>query len=91
MFLRISNFVASVWAMWLYAAIRPRFGPGPKTAAVAGFAWWFIESLQSAKWVALLGLPTDVVLAPGAATLPAIIGAALMGAWCYEERRPTTG
>jgi hypothetical protein len=33
-----------MWIMWLYAAIRPRYGPGPKTAAVAGFALWFIGS-----------------------------------------------
>jgi len=25
---------------WWYAAIRPRFGPGPKTAAIAALAVW---------------------------------------------------
>ena len=29
-------------AIWLYAAIRPRFGAGPKTAIIAGVAVWFI-------------------------------------------------
>jgi len=29
-------------AIWLYAAIRPRFGAGAKTAFIAGMAVWFI-------------------------------------------------
>jgi len=29
-------------AIWLYAAIRPRFGAGAKTAFIAGVAVWFI-------------------------------------------------
>jgi len=34
-----------VLLVWLYAAIRPRFGPGPATAAKAGVAAWFVGSL----------------------------------------------
>ena len=30
-----------IFALWLYAAIRPRYGPGPKTAIWAGLAVWF--------------------------------------------------
>jgi hypothetical protein len=84
-FLFGSNLLASIWAMWLYTAIRPRYGPGAKTAAVAGCAWWFIQSLQSAKWVALTGVPLNVTIAPLAATLPAIIVAMLTGVWLYEK------
>jgi hypothetical protein len=29
-------------AIWLYVALRPRFGPGPKTAILSGFAYWVI-------------------------------------------------
>lgn len=71
--------------MWLYAAIRPRYGPGPKTALVAGFAWWVIVSLQSGKWVAVGFVPVKATLARLAITLPAILLAALVGAWPYEE------
>src|SRR5579859_1103231 len=28
--------------MWIYAAIRPRFGAGPKLAFLAGLAVWFL-------------------------------------------------
>ena len=85
-FLLLSNFAAGIWAMWLYAAIRPRYGPGPKTALVAGLAWWFIVSLQSGKWVALLSVHPKAVLTLLATTLPAIIVSAVVGAWPYEER-----
>ena len=85
MFLLFSNLAAGVWATWLYTAIRPRYGPGPKTAVWAGLAWWVIVSMQSAKWVALLSIPPAAVLIPLAATLPSIIVATLAGAWFYEK------
>jgi hypothetical protein len=41
-FLLVVNLAEGIWAMWLYAAIRPRYGDGVKTAAVAG-AWFYRE------------------------------------------------
>ena len=34
------TFLLGILAIWTYAAIRPRFGPGPKTALIAGLAVW---------------------------------------------------
>lgn len=82
----IANLMAGIWAMWLYAVLRSRYGPGLKTAGVAGCAWWFIQSLQSAKWVTLLGVLSDVNLYPLAATtLAAMVLAVVVGAWAYRE------
>ena len=39
------DFVAGVFLVWLYAAVRPRFGAGPATAAKAGLAAWFVGNL----------------------------------------------
>ena len=36
------GFVMGIVAVWLYAAIRPRYGAGPKTAAIAACAVWII-------------------------------------------------
>lgn len=36
------DFVAGIFLVWLYAAVRPRMGAGPATAAKAGVAAWFI-------------------------------------------------
>ena len=85
-FLLISNFAAGIWSIALYAAIRPRFGAGPKTAVIAGCAWWFIQTLQSAKWVALVGIAGRSAVALCVMTLPAMILAVLAGAWRYQER-----
>jgi len=32
--------------VWLYSAIRPRYGAGPKTALIAGLFLWFISVLN---------------------------------------------
>ena len=41
----IIGLVYGLLMMWLYAAIRPRYGPGPKTAVYAGLAAWAIGAL----------------------------------------------
>ncbi len=84
-FLFIVNLVMGIWAMWLYAAIRPRYGPGPKTAVATGFSWWVISSLIDATWGSFGFVVPRAVLAPMAASLPAIIIAAVVGAWLYRE------
>ena len=32
-----------IGTVWLYAAIRPRFGPGPRTAICAGLVVWALS------------------------------------------------
>lgn len=84
-FFIVTNLVLGIWTMWLYAAIRPRYGPGPKTAAVAGIALWFIGGWTDAVWAALGVVPPAVLVVPVAASLPALILAAVVGAWPYKE------
>ncbi|MFQ6031067.1 MAG: hypothetical protein ACE5Q6_26695 [Dehalococcoidia bacterium] len=74
-----------IWAMWLYAAIRARYGPGPKTAAVAGVALWVVAVLEVSKLVAVGFFPPNLLLTPVAAALPVIIVVAVVGAWPYKE------
>ncbi len=83
----ILHLVGGIWTMWLYAAIRPRFGPGPKTAALAGLALWVVGTLDDALWVSLrlTSLSCGTLVAPVAASLPVIIVAAIAGAWLYKE------
>src|SRR5438876_1347903 len=42
------DFVTGIGLLWVYAAIRPRFGPGAKTAVIAGVAVWFFVGLLHA-------------------------------------------
>ncbi len=79
------NLAMGTWAMWLYAAIRPRYGPGLQTAAVAGFAWWVMYSLAKANWGPFGLVSTRALVYLLAATLPALIVTAVIGAWPYQE------
>src|SRR5688572_17716239 len=38
----VFDFLFGIFLVWFYAAIRPRFGPGPRTAALAGVAIWVL-------------------------------------------------
>ena len=81
----INGFVQGITTVWLYAAIRPRFGPGPKTAAIAGFAVWFLVSWVHMTWVAFTGARLTAVLSPVAANLPLVLLAGMAGARLYKE------
>ena len=37
------GYILGFTAVWLYAAIRPRYGPGVATAVRAGFAAWILS------------------------------------------------
>jgi hypothetical protein len=38
----ITDFIFGLLLVWTYAAIRPRFGPGPRTAMITAFLFWII-------------------------------------------------
>lgn len=37
--------IAGIISIWIYAGIRPRFGPGVKTAIYAGVVTWILSAL----------------------------------------------
>jgi hypothetical protein len=82
----ISGFVVGILLVWLYAAMRPRFGPGPTTAIYAALVVWICGFLFHLDWV-LVGMmtPTTNALASLAA-LVQVVAAALVGARIYSER-----
>ena len=51
----IVTFLLGIATVWLYAAIRPRLGAGPKTAMVAGLAVWAMSYLYSGIFFYMLG------------------------------------
>src|SRR5205809_3003061 len=52
----VLDFVAGIFLVWLYAAIRPRFGAGPVTAAKAGIAAWVVGGLLGTLFMWPLGI-----------------------------------
>ncbi len=80
------GFVFGITAVWLYAAIRPSYGGGPKTAAIAGFVVWVLGYFLAGVAPLVLGvLPVRLMLVGFAAGLVESIGGTILGAWLYRE------
>jgi hypothetical protein len=76
-----------VFAVWLYAAIRPRYGAGPKTAICAGLAVWVAGVLlPNAAFMGVTGLfPSDLTTMTTLAGAVEWTAAILAGAALYKE------
>jgi hypothetical protein len=81
----VLDLLEGISVLWLYAAIRPLYGPGAKTAGIAACAWWFIVSLGDATWCSFGFFPPHTVVPLMIGTLPAIILATLAGARFYKD------
>ena len=80
------GFAAGITTMWIYAAIRPRFGTGPKTAARAGvLAWFTMWALGSVGFVISDWMPLGMWAASTVWALVEVTLAALAGARIYRE------
>ncbi len=72
--------------IWIYAAIRPRFGRGPKTAVVAGLTMWVVAWLLVSAYVIAIGMyPASLFIAATVWGLFELPIAAVAGAWLYQE------
>jgi len=83
----VLGFVSGIVAIWLYAAIRPRYGAGPGTAALAGVAAGLLAGvLPDIGWGLTLRLiPVSVWVGDAVFTLVVTVIATLLGAWVYKE------
>ena len=79
------GFLCGIVLVWLYASMRPRYGPGPKTAVIAGLAVWFITRLAFAAWWFSGLYSLDLVAASAVGGLVADVAAGLAGGVLYKE------
>lgn len=80
------GFAAGIGAVWLYAAIRPRFGAGVKTAIYAGLALWFFYGvLPFAGFLAMDLFPARLLYIGVSYFLVEAVAATVAGAWLYQE------
>jgi len=82
----IFGFAMGLVAVWTYAAIRPRFGAGPRTALYAALLTWvtgyvFVDLTPTIMGVFPMSM-TWMLIGVG---LVEIVGATLVGAWLYKE------
>lgn len=72
--------------VFMYVAMRPRFGPGPKTAIIAAVTLWlggYVTSLIGYDQIALY--PRSLLYLWGVVGLLQLIIGSLVGAWIYRE------
>jgi hypothetical protein len=86
-FFIISTFVAGIGIVWLYAAARPRLGPGPKTAALTGLAYWFFDyAIPAANHIAANLAPGRLTLIVTLILLVGVVLGSICGASVYQEQ-----
>lgn len=79
-------FLLGILAVWLYAAVRPRLGPGPKTALKVGIVVYLLAFVFPNVGVLAMGIfPARLLLIALAWELFEVPLAVLAGAWAYKE------
>jgi hypothetical protein len=82
----VLTFILGIVMVLGYAAIRPRFGPGVKTAIIASLFAWFALSFYTGIFFAMLfGTPTSTCILTMVWGLVEYAIAAVAGAWLYKE------
>lgn len=82
----VLGFLLGIATVWLYAAIRPRFGAGPGTAVWAGLAVWFFAYFYPTAFFLVLNIfPRRMMIISLVWGLFEIVIAAVAGAWAYTE------
>jgi hypothetical protein len=82
----VLTFVMGMVLVLGYACIRPRLGPGVKTAVIAGlFAWFGVYFYSGVINGVLAGISTGTMAMVVAWGLVEYLLAAVAGAWLYKE------
>lgn len=81
----VSVLVLGIMLVWLYAAIRPRFGPGVKTAAIAAAFMWLFFSVMFAGHTSMGLYTTEQFVKFAAWGALQMLAASYVGAWLYKE------
>ena len=81
----VIDFVLGLVIVWNYAAMRPRLGPGPKTAILAGLVPYVAVTAVLCGFAAM-GVFTEGAMIRGSVfALVNVVVASVAGAWLYKE------
>jgi hypothetical protein len=82
----VMSFLLGILIVWMYAAVRPRLGPGPKTAVTVGVLAWFLTFVWSGGVQAAMGImPIKLTVLGLVWGLGEVVIATLAGARLYSE------
>jgi len=80
----VVDFVLGQVLVLTYAAIRPRFGPGPGTASIAAFLVFMPVGLELATFGGVF-ISWELYVRQASLLLVAMLAGAIAGAWVYAE------
>jgi hypothetical protein len=84
--LNVWGFALGILTVWLYAAIRPRFGSGPRTAICAGVIVWFLAQAMGTAIPVFFHIYTvGLALSAVSVELVEMLIASVAGAYLYKE------
>jgi hypothetical protein len=79
-------FLLGIGTVWVYAAIRTRYGAGPATSIVTGVAVWFFAYFYPTIGLVVLGFfPAGIAALALLWGLGEMVLASVAGAWLYTE------
>jgi hypothetical protein len=81
----ITDFLVGIILVWTYAAMRPRFGPGPRTALVASLLLWFFGTILYSGMMASGLFTMAAFVTYGCIALVNFLIAGWVGARLYSE------
>lgn len=81
----VIDFVIGILLVWTYAAIRPRFGAGPKTAVYAGLLLWLFAGALWASLTAAGFWSWSFFAMAAVASLVNMLVSSVAGAAVYKE------
>lgn len=81
----LTQFAVGFLLVWLYAAMRPRFGPGMKTAALAAFVVWLCGFLFYLDWLYLGMMSPGLYALTSLVMIIVLLIAAGIGGMIYRE------
>jgi hypothetical protein len=85
----IMDLVIGMLLAYAYAAIRPRFGPGPKTAIIAAMMFWIFGTIIAANYLVMGMMSRGLWLTFGLIYLVCLIIASLVAGALYKEETAT--
>ena len=81
----VVDFIWGLLLVFAYAAFRPRFGPGPKTAIVSGVTLWFAVCIMFGGLMSMGIFTMPGFIKYSALTLVSALSASVAGAAIYRE------
>jgi hypothetical protein len=79
------DFLLGILVVWTYAAMRPRFGPGPKTAILAALVPYIAITLMMFGLTHGGMMTMSIWMKMAAISLITMNVGAVLGAWAYHE------